>query len=95
LQSAAARRTAMGREYRGMFSKPRAGSPLPGAIKDNTPDLSVRGIAYIKALAMTCCGSRLRGAPQRDRRSIGHSSGKPCASQVIAMNAIKDKTPAR
>ena len=78
-----------------MFCKPRAVRPLPDVKKDNTPDLSARGIAFIKALAMTCCGSRLRGAPQRDRRSIGHSSGKPCASQVIAMNAIKDKTPAR
>ena len=36
-----------------MFCKPRAVRPLPDVKKDNTPDLSARGIAFIKALAMT------------------------------------------
>ena len=41
------------KESRWLFCKPRAVRPLPDVKKDNTPDLSARGIAFIKALAMT------------------------------------------
>ena len=54
LHWAAARRSrAYGKECRWLFCKPRAVRPLPDVKKDNTPDLSARGIAFIKALAMT------------------------------------------